>query len=335
VIALLSQDEKLDMVRQGLRYLNQFGITTIVNATGNLAEIELYGALRDRKELTVRTRTAFGAVAYPHRLSPQFLNDLETARTRFHDDWVSSNLVKFFLDGGSHPWLPVYNSQAEFKALVAELDRRGFHVMTHAWLVESTKTALDTYEQIESETGNRDHRFRIEHADKVGLQDLPRFAGLSVVASMQPSFCCSSSRDPAIIDEPWHSLLESGAHLAFNSDWPCTWTPDPFVAMQQAVTRAEWVGQTGYGANQAGRTRTDAVSTPAERVNITQAVDAYTKGGAYAAYMEDKVGTLEVGKLADFAVLSQDIFTVPSMEIAKTRVKMTVVGGRTVYGGPP
>src|SRR5262249_51455835 len=150
--ALLSQDEKLEMLRQGLRYLNQFGITTIVNATGNLAEIELYGALRDRKQLTVRTRTAFGAVAYPHRLSPQFLNDLETARTRFHDDWVSSNLVKFFLDGGSHPWLPVYNSQAEFKALVAELDRRGFHIMTHAWLVESTKTALDTYEQIESET---------------------------------------------------------------------------------------------------------------------------------------------------------------------------------------
>lgn len=335
-IALLSQDEKLDIVRQGLRYLNQFGITTVVNATGDLAEIELYGTLRDRKKLTVRTRTAFGAVAYPHRLTPQFLQDIETARARFNDDWVSANLIKFFLDGGSNPWLPVYNSQAEFKALVSELDRRGFNIMTHAWLAESTTTALDTYEQIEAETAKRDHRFRIEHADKIEPEDLPRFARLSIVASMQPSFCCSPvPADAKPLDEPWRSLLDSGARLAFNSDWPCTWPPDPFVGMQELVTRAVWTGKNGYGANQAGRVTTGEINSPAERLNVMQAVDGYTKGGAYAAFMENKIGTLEVGKLADFAVLSQDIFSVPATDLAKTRVKTTVVGGQMVYGGVP
>src|SRR5215470_5438344 len=100
VFAALSQDEKLVLLREASRYLNGFGITSVVNATGSLPEIDLYAALRDRGELTVRTRTALGAVAFRHHLTPQFLADLETARSRYHDDWVSANLVKFFADGG-------------------------------------------------------------------------------------------------------------------------------------------------------------------------------------------------------------------------------------------
>ena len=101
VFVALSRDEKLAMLREAAHYLNRFGITSVVNATGSLPEIELYAALRDRGELTVRTRTSFGAVAVNHHLSPQFLADLEEARTRYHDGWVSANLVKFFADGGS------------------------------------------------------------------------------------------------------------------------------------------------------------------------------------------------------------------------------------------
>ena len=96
-----SQEEKLGFVREACHHLNQFGITSVVNATGNLDEIQLYAALRDRGELTVRTRTSFGAVAVNHHLTPEFLADFEKARAQYHDDWVSANLVKFFVDGGT------------------------------------------------------------------------------------------------------------------------------------------------------------------------------------------------------------------------------------------
>ena len=98
---LFSEEQKLAFLRDASHHLNQYGITNVVNATGNLAEIRLYAALRDRGELTVRTRTSFGAVAVNHHLTPQFLADLEKARTLYQDDWVSANLVKFFVDGGN------------------------------------------------------------------------------------------------------------------------------------------------------------------------------------------------------------------------------------------
>ena len=130
VFAALSRDEKLALLRDASHYLNRYGITSVVNATGSLPEIELYAALRDRGELTVRTRNSFGAVAVKHHLTSQFLADLETARSRYHDDWVSANLVKFFADGGSGMIPPLVYAPADHKKLVSELDQRGYQVMT-------------------------------------------------------------------------------------------------------------------------------------------------------------------------------------------------------------
>ncbi len=112
VLAALSTEEKLAMLRKGIRALNQLGITTAVNATGDLSQIELYATLRDRGELTIRTRNSFGTLAMPQRLTPQFLSDLELARKRYDDDWVSANLVKLFTDGASGPWPPIYKSRS-------------------------------------------------------------------------------------------------------------------------------------------------------------------------------------------------------------------------------
>ncbi len=333
-LALLTKEQKLAVLKKGFQYLNSFGITMINNATGSLAEIELYGTLRDQKQLTLRTRTAFGAVAAPHHLTPQFLKDIEEARTRFHDDWVSSNLIKFFMDGSSAaPWPPIYTPE-EFKTIATELNKRGFKIMTHALQAQSVTMALNVYEQIEAETGKHDQRFRIEHGDRLTPADFQRFSKLSLVASMQPSFCCGPAPTDGTMSSPWRSLLESGAHLAFSSDWPCSWPPSPMAGIQQAVTRDVWVGR-GYGGAQTGRTRNGEVNTPSERLTVTQALDAYTKGGAYAAFVDDKLGTLEPGKLADFAVLAKDIFTIPGTDIGSTTVKMTVVGGKMVYGSAP
>jgi hypothetical protein len=341
-------EDKLAVLRDAAAYLNSFGITSVVNATGNLAELRLFGALRDRGELTVRTRTAFGAVAVPHRLTPEFLADLEEARRTYHDDWVAANLVKFFADGSTGLIPPLVYEPHAYEALVLELDRRGFQLMTHAIRSDSAHLALDAYQKVVEQHGARDRRLRIEHADVVDPADVRRFGALGVIADMQPAFCCGDdglNYDMAhpVATDRWRSIADGGAVLAFSSDWPCTWPPDPFVAMQEAVTRAIWksadtadvAGQPLDGAGQGGATTTGAVYTPEERVTIGDALAAYTRGGAYASFSDARVGSLEVGKDADFVILSQDPFASAPGAIARTRALATYVAGRRVYGAPP
>ena len=339
-----SRDEKLALLRDASHHLNSYGITSVVNATGNLAEIQLYAALRDRGQLTVRTRTSFGAVAVNHHLTPEFLRDLETARTLYHDDWVSANLVKFFVDGGTGLIPPLTYEPAEYKKLVLELDKRGYQIMTHTYRPDSSELVVDVYEEVEKVNGPRDRRLRIEHGDFLPAQDIPRVAKFSMIVSMQPSFCCDENganydaKDRTTTDR-WQSLEKSGARLAFGSDWPCIWPPNPFVAIQEAVTRQIWKPASGSdfpggvfdGAGQAGSVTTQVSYVPDERITVEQAVNAYTYGSAYARFSEDRLGTLEVGKEADLAVLSQDIFSVKPEDIGKTKVLTTMIAGKVVF----
>ena len=338
------REDRLAMVQSATRYLNGLGITSVVNATGDLDEIELYGTLRDRGDLTVRTRTSFGSVAVQHHLTPRFLADLEQARSRYHDEWVSANLVKFFADGGTGLIPPLVYAPQDYEALVMELDTRGFQIMTHALRADSVHMILDTYERLERSHGLRDRRLRIEHADLIDAVDVPRFARLAVILGMQPTFCCGEDGgnfDPAdeVPSDRWQSLEQSGAILAFSSDWPCTWPPDPFVSIQQATTRQIWksadtggiAGTPLDGAAQAGAIITGGVYVPEERISVPDAVRAFTQGSAFAAFSDRRVGTLEAGKLADLIVLSQDIFSIPQENIGATRVVTTMVGGKVVY----
>ncbi|MGA2921117.1 MAG: amidohydrolase [Candidatus Sulfotelmatobacter sp.] len=340
-----SLDEKLAFLRDASHHLNSYGITSINNASGDLAEIQLCAALRERGQLTVRTRTAFGAIGVKHRLTPEFLADLDQARTLYHDDWVSANLVKFFADGGTGLIPPLIYEPAEYKKLVLELDKRGYQIMTHTYRPDTSRLVVDTYEEVEKLNGPRDRRLRVEHADFVSAQDIPRLAKHSMIASMQPTFCCDKNgsnfdpRDRTTTDR-WQSMEKSGVTLAFGSDWPCTWPPNPLVAIQEAVTRTIWrpaqggsdfPGGTFDGAGQAGAVPTKESYVPEERLTVEQAVNAYTQGSSYARFSDDRIGTLEVGREADLAVLSQDIFSIKPEEIGKTRVEMTMAGGKIVF----
>jgi len=134
---------------------------------------------------------------------------------------------------------------AEFKKLVLELDKRGYQIMTHTYRPDTSRMVVDTYEEVEKINGPRDRRLRVEHADFVSAQDIPRLARLSVIASMQPAFCCDvegTNYDPheRATTDLWQSMEKSRVHLAFGSDWPCTWPPDPLIAIQEAVTRTIW-----------------------------------------------------------------------------------------------
>jgi predicted amidohydrolase YtcJ len=167
-------------------------------------------------------------------LTPQFLADLDKARSGYHDSWVSANLVKFFSDGLTDP--PVYTPE-ELQKLYVELDKRGYQLMTHSIGVDSARMVLDAYQTTEKINGPRDRRFRMEHADYLNPEDVSRFHQLSVIANMQPGFCCNAGQlGPTKIDT-WNSLLKAGATVTFSSDWPCTWPPDPMAAIKETMTR--------------------------------------------------------------------------------------------------
>ncbi len=348
VRAALPVEEQLSMIQVATRQLNSFGVTSVVNATGDLAEIKLYAALRDRGALTVRTRTAFGAVATPHQLTPEFLADLEAARTAYHDEWVSANLVKFFADGFTGLIAPLVYRPEQFKELVVELDRRGYQLMTHATRFDTVHMVLDAYEDAIRANGPRDRRLRIEHSSSVRNVDFPRYAALSVINVTSPGFCCGESgtnADPkeTTPSDQWQTFLKEGVVLGFSSDWPCSWPPNPFVSIQEAVTREIWHSDDTAdiidlpldGAALAGARPTGKIYSPEQRLTVRQAVDAYTRGSAYSTFGETQVGSLEAGKFADLAVLSQDIFSIRPGQLGKTAVVMTLVGGKIVYGDVP
>jgi hypothetical protein len=323
VVATQPFEEQLAFLRDGFRYLNSFGITSVMNATGGLAELRLYATLRDRGQLTVRTKTPFGAVAVNHHLTPQLLADLDEARTTYNDKWVSANVVKFFVDGAGTGAL--YEPE-EFKKLLIELDTRGYQIMTHTLSPDPGHAMLDAYEEVVKVNGPRDRRLRVEHGGSILADDVPRLGTLGVTASMQPGFCCSDEAKSGRRSNVWHTLLETGANLSFGSDWPCTFPPDPFLGIQQGATRAI---RSSFAAS--NPTALPRFTSPEERLTVEQAVDAYTRASAYARFSEDYIGTLEPGKEADLAVLTQNIFGIRPELIGNTQVVMTMVGGKVVF----
>lgn len=343
VIPQPSREEKLRAIRAGLQEANRHGLTSVVNASGSLEEMELYSELRGKGKLTVRMTTA---LMMEPKLTEKTLAMYEEGRRRFNDEWVRGGVIKAFMDGvvESHTaaMLEPYSDDPhlsgsmnytpqQFRDIVVELDRRHFQVMTHAIGDRAVRTVLDAYQAAEQINGPRDRRLRIEHIEIINPQDIPRFGRLGVVASMQPFHCYPEpnlfniwARNIGPKRLPysfaWHDLAAAGAKLAFGSDWPVV-SLDPFIGIQNAVTRQDWDGRPHEGF------------VSAQKVTLDQTLAAYTRDGAYAEFEENQKGTLEPGKLADVIVLSQDLFAVKPLEIRKTSVVLTIVGGRIVYRG--
>jgi predicted amidohydrolase YtcJ len=340
--AAVSQDEKFRRLHLGMTFANQHGITGIVNATGDIPEMELYQELHKRGELTVRTATSFADdVGVRHTLSEQELASFEEARRRFHDDWVRAGIIKFFADGviethtaamlAPYTNAPGQKGQTlytpeEFKSDFLELDRRGFQVMTHAIGDGAVRTTLDAYEAVEKQNGPRDRRWRIEHMETVDAADRPRLAQLKVLAAIQP-WCCPQKGEPWADNVgperlgegiPWQDIVSAGATLIMGSDWPVE-SLDPFPIMQMGVTRKSTFQ------------KTDEAFFPKQALTLDQMLAGYTRNAAYGEFMENRLGTLQPGKLADMVVLSQDLYKVPPDTIAQTKVLLTVVGGKIVW----
>jgi predicted amidohydrolase YtcJ len=210
--------------------------------------------------------------------------------------------------------------------------KAGFQTGIHAIGDRANRLAMDIFERVQREVpGSRALRMRNEHAQILDRAEIPRFASLNVIASMQPTHATSDMPwVPARIGSErmeegayvWRKLIASGATIAAGSDFPVE-LADPMLGFYAAITRQDPKGQPASGW------------MAAERMSRDEALAAFTRHAAFAAHAETQLGTLEAGKLADLVVLSKDIMRVPPREILTTRVRMTIVGGEVVYRSNP
>lgn len=213
----------------------------------------------------------------------------------------------------------------EFFAKMKAADKAGLHIAVHAIGDRANETILDLYERLEKENGPADRRLRIEHAQHLRTEDIPRFAQLHVVASVQPYHCIDDGRwaekrighKRAMTTYAFRSLMDAGTVVAFGSDWFVA-PIDPLAGIYAATTRRTLDGKNPNGW------------IPEQKVTVQLAVHAYTVGSAFAESQDDIKGSIAPGKLADFTVLSEDIFHMDPIQIEKVKAVMTVVGGEVV-----
>lgn len=263
----------------------------------------------------------------------------------FGDQWLRWGGLKSFVDGslGSHtaaflePFTDApadrglfVTSNEERYAAIKGADALGLQLMVHAIGDRAIREQLDVFARVATENGPRDRRFRIEHAQHIDPADLPRFAALGVIASMQPYHAIDDGRWAEKLIGPervkgtyaFKSLLDAGARVAFGSDWFVA-PPTPLEGIYAAVTR-----RTLDDANPGGW-------VPEQRITVEQALRAYTTGAAFAGFAEGDRGVLSSGMLADLVMIDRDLTRVPPETIRDAKVLLTMVGGSVVFEAKP
>jgi len=315
----------------------RYGITSFHDAGVPQSTIDLYTAFRKTDQLKLRLYVMLGG--------PELARDWFAKGPQIDPEhFLTIRAIKLSCDGalGSRgAWLlEPYSDRPDFHgmatlpmdtvlAIARSALQHGFQVCSHAIGDRANREVLDKYEKAFNTYPEfaKDHRFRIEHAQHLHPDDIPRFASLGVIPAMQ-AIHMSSDRPWAIerlgkkrIVEGayvWQSLLRSGARIANGTDAPVE-PVNPLPSFFASITRQTLEGKPEGGYE------------PQERMTREQALRSYTLDAAYAAFMEEVTGSIEEGKLADFVVLSRDIMTIPAAEILETEVEMTIVGGTIRY----
>lgn len=331
-----SFEEKMQASAAALEEANRFGVTSI-HDMGYSSSFEVYRKLLDQGRLTARLKLYIPIREIERLTGPD--------REAFPgNDFLKIAGVKGFVDGslGSSTALffDPYSDDPEKRGIlvsdmfpegimeerIMEADRAGLQVAVHAIGDEANHIILDIFEKIMQTTGERDRRWRVEHAQHLIPQDFERFGQLRIIASVQPYHAIDDGRwaeqkigkERARRTYAFRSLLDHGVTIACGSDW--TVAPlNPLTGIYAAVTR-----QTLDDKNPEGW-------IPEQKISLEQAIKGYTLNAAYAEFSEHIKGSIEQGKLADLAVLDQNLFEIPPESIMDTHVLMTVIGGKIVY----
>ena len=323
------------VVAAAMQFVASNGVTSVHDMAG-WDSLAAYRRAQERGELITRIYSVMPLADWER------LRD-EVATAGHGDRWLRIGGLKGFMDGslGSHtaaffePFTDapddrglLVNEVEDMRTWIGGADGAGLHVMVHAIGDRAIRSLLDIYLDVVEENGERDRRFRIEHAQHIHPDDIERFRVQNVIASMQPYHAIDDGRwaDKVIGPEraettyAFRSLIDSGARVSFGSDWFVA-PPTPLEGIYAAVTR-----RTLDGANPGGW-------VPQQKLTVEQALAGYTSEAAYASFEEDSKGMLKPGMLADFVLLDRDITAIPAEEIRDTKVLKTVVGGRVVFSG--
>ena len=316
-----------------MKYVAERGVTSVHNV-GSFDDLGVFERARASKSLITRIY-AVTPISQWERL-----RDTVVKRGR-GDEWIRIGGIKGFVDGslGSHTaamLAPFIDTPADSGFLVeteqdlyswtANADKSGLQLVVHAVGDRAIRTQLDIFERVLKENGVKDRRFRIEHAQHIAPSDIPRFAKLGVIPSMQPYHAIDDGRwaDKVIGAErsrttyAFRSLIDSGARIAFGSDWFVA-PPSPMEGIYAAVTR-----RTIDDRNPDGW-------VPEQKITVEEALRAYTIDAAYASFDESSKGSIERGKLADLVLMDRDITKVAPESIRDAMVLATIVGGRVVF----
>ena len=339
VMPPMTPAHRMRAIHQALDHAASLGVTSVQDMNPSYDDVKAYAELQERGGLTVRIYAA-----------PMETNWKDQARIGIRHGFGSSFLhmgaVKGYADGslGSETayFFDAYTDAPGKTGLLSDemhpvsamqqrlrgADAAGLQLCVHAIGDRAISMTLDMFSQIEKTNGKRDRRWRIEHSQHLAAKDFARYARLGVIASVQPYHAIDDGRwaeariGPDRIKRTYafRTFIDNGVHLAFGTDWFVA-PLSPMWSLYAAVTRATLDGKTPNGW------------VPEQKLTVAEGIEAYTMGSAYAEFQEKEKGSITPGKLADFVVLSDDIFKIPAASIKNVKVEATFLGGKLVYGG--
>jgi predicted amidohydrolase YtcJ len=339
VMPAMSHAHRMRAIHQAMEHAASLGVTSVQDMNPSYEDVKAYSELEEGNELTLRIYVApietdwkdQARIGIRHAFGTSFLR--MGAVKGYADGSLGSETAYFFDaytdDPKSHGLLSdeMHPPSAMLQRLRAA-DNAGLQLCIHAIGDRAISMILDMFGQIEKSNGRRDRRWRIEHSQHMATRDFARYARLGVIASVQPYHAIDDGRwaekriGPERIKRTYafRTFLDNGVRLAFGTDWSVA-PLSPMWTIYAAVTRATLDGKNPEGW------------VPEQKLTVPEAVEAYTMGSAYAEFQEKEKGSITPGKLADFVILSDDIFHIPPAQIRNVKVEATYVGGKLVYGG--
>jgi len=350
-------DAEIDKaLRASQKYLNSLGITTVQDALVETGENSIYSVLPSYRRAVAAGDLSLRVVAslyWDPRFGMEQIATIKRVSAESSGGLLKANTVKVWLDGVMHTHtsrlLEDYADRPgergttlvpveRLNELTVALDKAGFQMHFHGDGDGAVRMSLDAVEQAIASNGRSDNRHHIAHLELVHPDDIPRFRELGVVANVQPMWSTSKAYISDLIEvkigserKRWleinKSFLDQGVIVAYGSDWFVT-SPNPMDLIEAAVTRIRPALPLAEKLNA-------SPLLPGENVSVADAIASYTINGAYVNHQEQTTGSLEVGKLADIVVLDKNLFTVNPHRISETKVLLTFMDGKLVFGELP